>query len=79
MLPTPAFYETNKQGSSDGLRSPTYSSRVSKVRGMDGGGGGRGGGGKEGGGGGGGGKGCEVKESGRECARGCGRMRWEGM
>ena len=32
VLPTPAFYESNKQGSSDGLRSPTYPSTVSKVR-----------------------------------------------
>lgn len=31
VLPTPAFYETNKQGSSGGLRSPTCSSIVSKV------------------------------------------------
>ena len=32
VLPTPAFYKTNKEGSSDGLRSPSYSSRVNKVR-----------------------------------------------
>ena len=31
VLPTPAFYESNKQGSSDGLRS-TNPSKVSKVR-----------------------------------------------
>ena len=32
VLPTPEYYTTSKEASGGGLRSPGYSSRVSKVR-----------------------------------------------